>query len=364
MADLEDVNIAIAGDVEIADEDSQNVQVVGIGGTFVNGRHVSSKAHGWRQSVRGRAGVPADASSVEVVDDVVDINSDADSSGSSDSGSSSRSRSRQRNKSVGAAAATALLSAAEPLELDTAERDAKRELTLLTSFAARLQHEGGLVAIMVETGSQISILPLEADPSKSVVRIVGGAHAVGRATAAVEVAHEQHQRALSSGPVLGRVEVPSAYLGPVVGANGEGLLEVREKCGGIMIALMPAEQPGGAMVAVLGPSDVAQVSSAERELRSRLLLAEAAVEGAANGSATVPSVDNASASLVEKPSNSGNGAMGKPAAVVDEVASVVARSDGERMNSTSASPTDAATPLPRLLREGRVRCCHPHWGVT
>merc|ERR1712008_646692 len=147
----------------------------------------------------------------------------------------------------------------------------------------------------------------------------------------------------SSGPVLGRVEVPAAYLGPVVGANGEGLLEVREKCGGIMIALMPAEQPGGLTVAVLGPGDAVQVNSAERELRSRLLLAEAAEEATANGSATVPSVGNASASPVEKATNAGNGAMAKPETVIEEVSGVSARSDGECLNSASASPTDAVT---------------------
>mmetsp|Transcript_122965 Transcript_122965/g.244669 ORF Transcript_122965/g.244669 Transcript_122965/m.244669 type:complete len:375 (-) Transcript_122965:45-1169(-) len=334
MADLEDEAVAIAGDVEIADEDSQNVQVLGVVVSSVNGDCVRRKTHGWRPPVRGRA------SSVEVVEDVVDINSDEESSPSSDSGSSSRSRSRQRNKSVGAAAATALLSAAEPLELDAADRDAERELTLATSFAARLQHEGGLVAIMVDTGSQISIMPLEADPSKSVLRICGGAHAVGRATASVEVAHEQYQRALSSGPVLGRVEVPAAYLGPVIGANGEGLLEVREKCAGIMIALMPAEQPGGPTVAVLGPGDAVQVSNAERELRSRLLLAEAAVEAASNGSATVLPEDNASALPVENPSNNSNSALAKPVTAVEEVGGVAARSDG---GCPSASRTDAAT---------------------
>jgi len=346
------VEVAIAGDVEIADEDSRNVQVTGIVGSPATGILVSNNASSRRQMARARAGVPAAASSVEVVDDIVNINSDEDSSASSDSGSSSRSRSQRRNKSVGAAAATALLSAAEPLELDTAGVDVQRELILPTSFAAGLQHKGDLVAIMVETGSQISILPLEADPSKSVVRISGGAHAVGRATASVEVAHEDHKRALSAGPVLGRLEVPSAYLGPVVGANGEGLLEVREKCGGIMIALMPAEQPGGPTVAVLGPGDAVQVSNAERELRSRLLLAEAAAEASAhgivqavaNGSAKDPA-DVAPGPPMEKPSNSSNGALAKPATVIDEVGSateVAARSAGECLNSISTSATDAA----------------------
>mmetsp|Transcript_75850 Transcript_75850/g.175860 ORF Transcript_75850/g.175860 Transcript_75850/m.175860 type:complete len:366 (+) Transcript_75850:80-1177(+) len=215
--------------------------------------------------------------------EVVDIKSD--SSSSSDTDSSSRSRSQRRSKSVGAAAATALLTAVEPLDVDVGERQVEKELQLPTSFAARLQHEGGTVVIMVETGAQISIWPREGDPNESIVRLVGTEHAVGRAVASLEMGHLSHKKVEAAAPtpqVLAQVEIPAQFLNAVVGPNAETISEVRAACKGIMIALQPSEQSGGPTTAFIGPSDRELVAHAERQIRERLLLAEAGAEAAAD----------------------------------------------------------------------------------
>jgi len=264
-----------AADVEITDTDLREVQVTGVRAT---GELVSDDTGGsWvskAANLQHQRAAPAD---------VVEIVSDSDSS-SSDSDSSSRSRSRQRSKRVGAAAATALMTSFEPLDIDKAESLEERELVLPTSFAAPLQHEGGTVAIMVETGAQISILPRNEDPNESVVRIVGSAHAVGRAVTSIELAHKRHQQvAAPAAQVLAQVEIPAQHFNAVVGPSGEGIAEVRKKCDGIMIAVQPPEQPGAPLTAFIGPSDKEQVARAEREIRERLLLAEAATDAAAAG---------------------------------------------------------------------------------
>lgn len=265
-------------DVEVTDAD--------IGVVRVTGKSASNGKHG-----SGAAGDCSEVADLErkraAKADVVEIASDSGSS-SSDSESSSRSRSRQRSKCVGAAAATALMTSVQPLDVDEPERAVERELVLPTGFVVPLQHEGGLVAIMVETGAQICVLPRNEDPNESVVRLSGSEHAVGRAVSSLELAHSTHKQAeaaASAAPVLAQVEIPAQHLNAVVGPNGQGIAEVRSKCAGIMIAVQPSEQPGGPVTAFIGPSDKEQVVRAEREIRERLLLAEAAASAASAGAA-------------------------------------------------------------------------------
>merc|ERR1719195_235728 len=131
--------------------------------------------------------------------------------------------------------------AAAVVDIDEAERVVHRDLALPTAFAVRWQHEGGLVAIMVETGAQISIQPHDASPPDSVVRISGVAGAVGKAVANLELAHANHleadaarAREAEAQPLLVRIEVPAAHVNAVTGTNGEAVAALREKCGGIM----------------------------------------------------------------------------------------------------------------------------------
>lgn len=235
-------------------------------------------------------GVKSAAAQVVVADGeaagVLNVESDSDSSGSSSAssvGRRSRSRSRQRNKQVGAVAATALLTAQEPLDLEEAERIVEHVLTMPTSFAARLQNEGGAVAIMVEMGVTIDISPQEADPNQSVLRISGTAHAVGRATSEVQLLYDsdakEARRAKDAVQTMAQVEVPGEEVNVVLGRNSALVAELRARCGGVMIALQPSERPGGPLTVFIGPGPACQVAKAEKELRESLLDAE--VEAAA-----------------------------------------------------------------------------------
>jgi len=98
----------------------------------------------------------------DVVDNsVVNIDSESES-GSTSSGDTSRSRSRSRdraNKRLGAAAATALVTATIPFDVEECDRIVERELALPTAFAMQLQHEGGLVAVMADTGTVVGVTP-------------------------------------------------------------------------------------------------------------------------------------------------------------------------------------------------------------
>ncbi|CAE8628739.1 unnamed protein product [Polarella glacialis] len=207
----------------------------------------------------------------------VAVGSDSESSSS---GSSSRSRSQRRKQAVGAVAATALLSSLQPLDIDEAERLTEREMRLPTSFAGRLQHEGGMVAVMVEFQVNISVLPAGTDLKDSTITISGTALAVGRAVSQLDLLFrnvaEAERRAADEAEQqqMTRVLVPQKHMVAVVGPNGSGLPKVREKCGGIMIALMPPETSDGPLTAFIGPGPRDQRALAERELLDRLRQAE------------------------------------------------------------------------------------------
>eukprot|EP00747_Dinoflagellata_sp_TGD_P022812 gnl/TRDRNA2_/TRDRNA2_129342_c2_seq1.p1 gnl/TRDRNA2_/TRDRNA2_129342_c2~~gnl/TRDRNA2_/TRDRNA2_129342_c2_seq1.p1 ORF type:complete len:478 (+),score=118.33 gnl/TRDRNA2_/TRDRNA2_129342_c2_seq1:66-1436(+) len=70
--------------------------------------------------------------------------------------------------------------------------------------------------------------------------------------------------------VMAQVEVPAELMSAVVGPNGSALVELRNACGGIMIAMQPSEQPGGPLTAFVGPGPKEHVELAERTLRKRL----------------------------------------------------------------------------------------------
>jgi len=77
---------------------------------------------------------------------------------------------------------------------------------------------------------------------------------------------------------MSKIEIPLQFMS-AVGPNGSDLPKVREKCGGIMIALMPPEVAGGPLVAHVGPGTRQQVLGAEGELKRRLLEAEKGDKG-------------------------------------------------------------------------------------
>lgn len=259
QVDLEAVDTE---DVEFADAETGDVKVTGVKVARVR----SAKA------------------AVDRETSVVDIGSDSDSSSSSSDTRRSRSRS-VRNKRTGAAAATALLTSHDPLDIDEAERVIVRELVLPTRFAAQLQCEGGAVAIMVEMGVDISVLPREADPNESALLISGTRHSVGRAAAELGLQHaaflkgeeaeaQAREKAKDCAQVIASVELPSEHAILVLNSNGALVRELRAKCGGLMIALQPSEKPGGPLTVFIGPGDRAQVAKAEQELHDHLLDAE------------------------------------------------------------------------------------------
>mmetsp|Transcript_160578 Transcript_160578/g.283134 ORF Transcript_160578/g.283134 Transcript_160578/m.283134 type:complete len:393 (-) Transcript_160578:12-1190(-) len=215
----------------------------------------------------------------------VNIDSDSDEGSSSSSSRRSRSRSRDRgNKSLGAAAATALLTAAAPLDVDECARIVERTLALPTSFAMPLHHEGGTVAIMAETGTVISVSPK--DSQDSTVHVSGVADAVGKALWQLQELHETHVKEATAAAAaaeaaaklehMEQLEIPSRHMSAVVGPNGASIADVRAKCGGIMIAIQPPSEPGGPLMAVIGPGERTNVLLARRELRKRLEAAEPA----------------------------------------------------------------------------------------
>eukprot|EP00913_Durusdinium_trenchii_P027103 g25434.t1 len=159
----------------------------------------------------------------------------------SDSSSSGSQRSRSKRLASGAAAATALLSAAQPLDVDEAERVMSRVLCLPTAFVGPLQHEGGLVEVMADAG---------------------------RPTGSDDRGEE--------------VSIPEPLLCAALGPNGRDLPKVREPCGNVMIALMPPKS--GELLALIGPGTQEQVQSAKKELLRRIAVAEKAKSEATNPS--------------------------------------------------------------------------------
>lgn len=214
----------------------------------------------------------------------VDVGSGSESTScSSSSGSGSRARyaraAARLQQRAGAAAAAAVLSAAAPLDVDEDDRVCEREVVLPTDFALRLQHEGDLVALMADTGTVISARPGTAG-STTGLHIAGRTTGTARAAWQLEQLHRDHvaQEELSTKMAaeeavtarLEQLEIPSALMSRIMGANGKGLEEVREKCGGIMIALQPPSVSGGPLIAFIGPGQREYVLLAKRELTRRL----------------------------------------------------------------------------------------------
>mmetsp|Transcript_27339 Transcript_27339/g.63745 ORF Transcript_27339/g.63745 Transcript_27339/m.63745 type:complete len:320 (+) Transcript_27339:98-1057(+) len=201
---------------------------------------------------------------------VVDIESDSGSSSSSSSGI------ERRNKRVGAAAATALLTSQKPLDIEEAEQLHTRELEFPTSFAARFHHEGGLVAIMVESGTDINLRPSISDQEKSVLHITGTDHGVGRAASQIQLAFETHVAAQELAADDGKedhlvqLEVPSSQAGRLMKNGGALIAKVRESHSGVMIAVQPPTEPGGPALAVIGPGRLPAVKKASAALKVKL----------------------------------------------------------------------------------------------
>eukprot|EP00929_Paragymnodinium_shiwhaense_P084526 TRINITY_DN45196_c0_g1_i1.p1 TRINITY_DN45196_c0_g1~~TRINITY_DN45196_c0_g1_i1.p1 ORF type:complete len:459 (-),score=98.07 TRINITY_DN45196_c0_g1_i1:140-1516(-) len=236
----------------------------------------------------------------------VEVKSDSEDSSSSSSSSGSRTRRLSRQERLGAAAAAAVLSAAAPLDVDEAEKVTHTQITVPSKFAMRLQHEGGLIALMAETNTVIEVSPSAGDASKSVARISGKPEQAGRATVrlqemckdeadndvaqveAVKRRKREIEAALASGcDISEELEVPSAHFQAVLGAGGRNSLSaVRERCGGVMIVVQPSMVPGGPLLAMIGPGKAQHVLRAKEELSNRLTEAlggKAASAGAPKG---------------------------------------------------------------------------------
>ncbi|CAE7334704.1 aurkb-a [Symbiodinium natans] len=197
----------------------------------------------------------------------------------SDSSSSGSSRSRTLKRRGGAAAAAALLSQSTPLDVDEASRLVSRTLTLPTSFAGPLQHEGGLVVVMAETGANISVQQ-GASATDTAVSVEGTSEAVGKAAAQIQQLYDEFAEAERKAKLqadcehMDQVEIPQKLLSAAVGPNGSDLPKVRDRCGGVMIALMPPSA-GGHLTAFIGPGTAEQVQQAKEELLGRVQRAEA-----------------------------------------------------------------------------------------
>ncbi|CAE7760312.1 aurkb-a [Symbiodinium microadriaticum] len=197
----------------------------------------------------------------------------------SDSSSSVSSRSRTLKRRGGAAAAAALLSQSAPVDVDEASRLVSRTLSFPTSFAGPLQHEGGLVAVMAESGANISVQQ-GASPTDTAVCVEGTSEAVGKAAVQIQqmfddfTEAEKKAKLLADSEHMDQVEIPQKVLSAAVGPNGSDLPKVRERCGGVMIALMPPSE-GGHLTAFIGPGTAEQVKQAKEELLGRVQRAEA-----------------------------------------------------------------------------------------
>ncbi|CAK9073705.1 unnamed protein product [Durusdinium trenchii] len=206
----------------------------------------------------------------------------------SDSSSSGSQRSRSKRLASGAAAATALLSAAQPLDVDEAERVMSRVLCLPTAFVGPLQHEGGLVEVMADCMVNISVQPVDMKPKDTEIKISGTEHAVGRAVSQIELHFEpfaeaeRKAKAEAESGHMEEVSIPEPLLCAALGPNGRDLPKVREPCGNVMIALMPPKS--GELLALIGPGTQEQVQSAKKELLRRIAVAEKAKSEATNPS--------------------------------------------------------------------------------
>ncbi|CAE7364615.1 aurkb-a, partial [Symbiodinium pilosum] len=144
-----------------------------------------------------------------------------------------------------------------------------------TSFAGPLQHEGGLVAVMAESGASISAQQ-GATPTDTVVCVEGTGEAVDKAAAQIQQMFDEFaeaERKKVDSEQMDQVEIPQKLLSATVGPNGSELPKVRESCGGVMIALMPPSE-GGHLTAFIGPGTSEQVQQAKEELLRRLRRAE------------------------------------------------------------------------------------------
>ncbi|CAJ1442287.1 unnamed protein product [Effrenium voratum] len=189
----------------------------------------------------------------------------------------SRSRSRSQRRHGGAAAAAALLSAQAPLDVDEAERLIQRVLSFPTRFAGSLQHEGGLVAVMAECDVNISVQPESDSLQNTAIHIAGTAHSVGRAVSQIELQFEafaeaeRKAKAEADSGHMEETQIPQNVLSAALGPNGADLPKVRQKFGGIMIALMPPKD--GVFTAMIGPGTEEQVQQAKADLLQRVAVA-------------------------------------------------------------------------------------------
>lgn len=198
------------------------------------------------------------------------IDIDSGSEDSSSSSSNARSRSRGRRQQLGAAAAAAVVTASAPWDIEETEKVSHREVLLPTALAMEMQHAGGFVALMSDTGSVIGLSPQ--DGGMCQVKISGTPGSIAKTVWQLEQLEQQHAAAASAAAAAETPEqdmshmeqllVPASCLGAVSAA----LLKVRERCGGIMIAVEPKGTPCGAFVASIGPGLRADVLRAQAEL--------------------------------------------------------------------------------------------------
>merc|ERR1712048_419057 len=112
---------------------------------------------------------------------------------------------------------------------------------------------------MAETGAVIAAWPHPNDTLKSMLRISGTSTSVGRASWQLEQLHKEHieREAMATKPVtehvtqaiMEQIEIPAMHMSAVT--NASFLADVRDKCGGIMIALQPSLESGGPLLACI-----------------------------------------------------------------------------------------------------------------
>ncbi|CAE7215270.1 aurkb-a [Symbiodinium sp. CCMP2592] len=118
---------------------------------------------------------------------------------------------------------------------------------------------------MTESGANISVQQ-GATPTDTAVCVEGTSEAVGKAAVQIQqmfddfTEAEKKAKMLADSEHMDQVEIPQKLLSAAVGPNGSDLPKVRERCGGVMIALMPPSE-GGHLTAFIGPGTVEQVDT-------------------------------------------------------------------------------------------------------
>merc|ERR1712146_540424 len=104
----------------------------------------------------------------------------------------------------------------------------------------QLQVEGTTVAIMSETGAVIGVSPKES--MQSSLSVSGNSAAVARAVWQLKELHannKQEDAAADPSEVIEQLDIPGKHFNPIMGA----VAEIRDRCGGIMIAMKPPDEP-------------------------------------------------------------------------------------------------------------------------